>query len=144
MLGRGLDDHGAELGHGADEFGGEGGDGFDLFVLLMQGGGLFELHFGGGLVAGAFDVGEHGFAMGGEEGLDREGFGAVLVGVAGHVAGGHAFFHLAVGAAGVIGMDLKVFVAAAEFEEVEDGVAVALGGRRGRGRGRRSGLILVC
>jgi len=69
--------------------------------------------------------------VGVEEGLYGLGFGLVLVGGAAEVAGGHALLHLAVGAAGVRGRDVEVLVAAAELEEVEDGVAVALGGGAG-------------
>ena len=52
-------------------------------------------------------------------------------GVAGLFAGLDAFAHLAVDAAGMLGVGVEVFVAAAEFEEVEGGVAVSLGGEAG-------------
>ena len=55
------------------------------------------------------------------------GFGGVLLGRAGLFAGLDAFVHLAVDAAGMLGVGSEVFVAAAQFEEVEDGVAVTLG-----------------
>ncbi len=52
-------------------------------------------------------------------------------GRAGLFAGLDALLHLAVDAAGVLGIRGEVFVAAAKFEEVEDCVAVALGGEAG-------------
>ncbi len=93
-----------------------------------------KLHAGGGFFAGEADVDDHGFAAGVEEFFYGGGFGGVLLGGAGLLAGLDALVHLAVDAAGVFGIGGEVFVAAAEFEEIEGGVAVALGGEtRGEG-----------
>ena len=70
-------------------------------------------------------------AAGVEEGLHGGGLGCVsrgALGRAGLVAGREALLHLLVDAAGMLGIRREVFDAAAEFEEVEDGVAVAVGG----------------
>ena len=93
----------------------------------MEGGGFFELHAGGRLFAFESDGDDHALAAGVEEFFHRSGFGGVLLGRAGLLAGLDALVHLAVDAAGMLGVGSEVFVAAAEFEEVEDGVAVALG-----------------
>lgn len=97
----------------------------------MEGGGFFELHAGGGFFAGETDFDDHAFAAGVEEFFYGGGFGGVLLGRAGLFAGLDAFAHLAVDAAGMLGVGLEVFVAAAKFEEIECGVAVALGGEAG-------------
>ena len=88
----------------------------------------------GGVFAVEGDGDDHGFAAGVEEFFYCGGFGGVLLGRAGLFAGLDALVHLAVDAAGMLGVRGEVFVAAAEFEEVEDGVAIALGGEaRGEG-----------
>ena len=96
---------------------------------------------GGGLLALGGELGEEGFAVGGEEGLDRGGLGGVggrALGRAGLVAGREALVHLTVDAAGMLGIRREVLGAAAELEEVEDGVAVAVGGGA-----RRKGAVGV-
>ncbi len=134
LRGCGLDDDGAQLGDGADDPVGEGLRGFYLLPLGVERGGFFELHAGGGLFALEADGDDHAFAAGVEEFFYGCGFGGVLLWRAGLFAGREALVHLAVDAAGMLGVGREVFVAAAEFEEVEDGVAVALGGEaRGEG-----------
>ena len=130
-----LEDEGAELVEGADELVGQQRGGADLLPLLVQGGGELEVHGLAGGLALRGDFVEEGLAAGGEEGEDALGFAGVLLGSAGcgvaFLAGLHALVHLAVDAAGVLGVGHKVFVAAAQEEEVEDGVAIALGGGAG-------------
>ena len=126
-----LDKHGAEVGDGLDKFIGEGLRGFDLLPLLVDSGGALEVEFGRGGFAFGGERREHGLAVRREEGLHGCGFGGVrgcALGSAGLVAGREALFHLLVDAAGVLGIRGEVLDAAAEFEEVEDRVAVAVGG----------------
>ena len=111
-------------------------DGFNFLPLGVERGGFFEVHAGGGFFAGEADVDDHGFAAGVEEFFDGGGFGGVLLGGAGLLAGLDAFAHLAVDAAGVLGVGGEVFVATAEFEEIECGVAEAFGGET-----RREGAV---
>ncbi len=95
---------------------------------------MLELHGGGGLFALGGDLGEKAFASGVEELFYGGGFGGVgggALGGVGLVAGGQALVHLLIHAAGVGGRGDEVFVAAAELEEVEDGIAVAVGGSAG-------------
>ncbi len=117
-----------------DELVGECGGGFDLLVLGVEGGGAFEVEIGGGLVAIGGDLGEEALAVGIKESFDCFGLGGVgggTFGGDGLVAGRQALMHLLVDAAGVGGVGGEVLVAAAELEEVEDGVAVAVGGGAG-------------
>lgn len=124
----GLHDDGAEFGYGADDPVGERLCGLYLLPLGVQGGGFFELHSGGGFFPGETDFDDHALAASVEEIFYRCSFGSVLLRCAGLFAGLDAFAHLAVDAAGMLGVGCEVFVAAAEFEEVERGIAVALGG----------------
>jgi hypothetical protein len=137
-----LDYQGAELGDGADEFVGELGCGADLLPVFVERGGEFEVEVCAGGLALGDDLVEQGLAASGEEVEDAGGFGGVLGGCAGGrislFTGHEALVHLAVDAAWVVGIGLEVFIAAAEFEEIEHGVAVALGG--GAGRERTEGL----
>ena len=126
-----MQDDGAEVGDEGDEGVGEGLGGFDALPLLVDAGGALEVEIDGGGFALGGEGGEHGLAVGVEEGADGGGFGGVgggSGGGAGLVAGGEALLHLLVHAAGMLGIGREVLVAAAEFEEVEDGVAVAVGG----------------
>ena len=127
----GLHDDGAKLGDGAHDPVGERLHGFYFLPLGVEGGGFFELHAGGGLFAFEADGDDHALAAGVEEFFYGCGFGGVLLGRAGLFAGRDALVHLAVDAAGMLGVGSEVFMAAAEFEEVEDGVAVPLGGEAG-------------
>jgi len=134
FLGCRLYDDRLQLRDGADDPVGEGLRGFYFLPLRVKGGGFLELHRGGGYFAFEADVDDHAFAAGVEEFFYGGGFGGVLLWCAGLLAGFEALVHLAVDAAGVVGMWGEVLVAAAEFEEVEDGVAIALGGEaRGEG-----------
>ena len=103
-------------------------------MLGVESGCALEVEIGGGLVALGGDLGNEALAVGVEEGFDGGGFGGVggrALGGDGLVAGGQALVHLLVDAAGVGGVRGEVFVATAELEEVEDGVAVAVGGGAG-------------
>ena len=129
-MGEALDDDGTEAWDGLHEIVGESGGGFDLLVLGVEGGGAFEVEIGGGLVAIGGDLCEEALAVGIKESFDCFGLGGVgggTVGGDGLVAGRQALMHLLVDAAGVGGVGGEVLVAAAELEEVEDGVAVAVG-----------------
>ncbi len=137
----GLHDDGAETGDGPDERVGKGGGGLDAQELGVELGGALEVEVGGGAFAVGGELGEEGLAVGGEEGLDRGGLGGVggrALGRAGLVAWREALVHLTVDAAGMLGIRREVLVAAAELEEVEDGVAVAVGGGA-----RREGAVGV-
>ena len=145
-----LHDDGAEVGDGLDERVGEGGGGFDAQELGVELGGALEVEAGGGLLALGGELSEERFAVGGEEGLDCGGFGGVggrALGRAGLVAGREALVHLTVDAAGMLGIRGEVLGAAAELEEVEDGVAVAVGGgarrKRAVGVGQRAAAETV-
>lgn len=129
-----LQDDGTEVGDRADELIGESGGGFDALPLLVKSGGLLEVHGFTGCFALGGNFVKHRLAARGEERLHARGFGGVIVGCAGALAGLDALLHFAVGTPRVVGVDLQVFIAAAELEEVEDGIAVALGcGARGEG-----------
>jgi len=133
-----LEDDGAEVGDGLDERVGEGGGGLDAQELGVELGGALEVKVDGGLLALGGELGDEGLAVGGEEGFDGGGLGGVggcSCGRAGLIAGREALVHLLVDAAGVLGIRREVLGAAAEFEEVEDGVAVAVGGGA---RGKRA------
>jgi len=100
-------------------------------------GGALEVEVCGGLLAVGGELGEEGFAVGREEGLDGDGFGCVrgcALGRAGLVAGREALVHLLIDTAGMLGIRREVLGAAAELEEVEDRVAVAVGGGARRER----------
>ena len=146
----GLHDDGAELGDGLDERVGEGGGGFDAQELGVELGGALEVEAGGGLLALGGELGEKGFAVRGEEGFDGGGLGGVggrALGRAGLVAGREALVHLTVDAAGMLRIRREVLGAAAELEEVEDRVAVAVGGgargERAVGVGQRAAAEVV-
>ena len=132
-----LEDEGAEAGDGLDEWVGEGGGGFDAQELGVELRGALEVEIGGGLLALGGELGEEGFAVGREENLDGGGFGGVggcALGRAGLIAGRETLVHLLVDAAGMLGIWREILDAAAELEEVEDGIAVAVGGgARGKG-----------
>ena len=105
--------------------------GFDSLPLLVDSCGALEVKLGGGCFALGGEGREHGLAAGVEETLYSGGFGFVGRGAgrrAGLVARREALVHLLVDAAGMLGIRGEIFVAAAELEEVEDGVAVAVGG----------------
>jgi hypothetical protein len=117
---------------GADEFVGEQSGGADLLpVLVQRGGGLKVERVAGGVALGG-DLVEQGLATGAEEGEDALGFGDVLGGRTGDgiafLTGHQALADVAVDAAGVFGIGREVLVTAAQLEEVEHGVAVAVGG----------------
>ena len=145
-----LKDDCAEIGDGLDQRVGEGRGGFDAQELGVELGGALEVEIGGGAFAVGGELGEEGFAVGGEEGLDGGGLGGVggcACGRAGLIAGRETLVHLLIDAAGMFGIRGEVFVAAAEFEEVEDGVAVAVGGgargERAVGVGQRAAAEAV-
>jgi len=126
-----LDEDGAESGDGLDEFVGEGCGGFDLLPLRVDRGGALEVEFDGGVFAVGAEWGEHRFAAGVEERFHGGGFGDVgggALGRAGLVARREALLHLLVYAAGMLGIRGEVLDAAAQLEEIEDCVAVAVGG----------------
>ncbi len=104
----------------------------------MELGGALKIKIVGGLLTVGGEVGEEGFAARGEESLDGGGLGGVCgsaCGRAGLIAGRETLVHLLIDAAGMFGIRREVFVTAAKLEEVEDGVAVTVGGGA---RGKRA------
>jgi hypothetical protein len=90
-------------------------------------GGFFKVEGLGGGVSLGGELGEEALAASGEEVVDGGGLLGVALGGAALEAGGEALFELGIDAAGVAGVGLEVFLAAAEEEEVEHGFEPALG-----------------
>src|ERR1700761_798755 len=126
-----------------DKFRSQASDSFDLFQLGVQLGGGLEFKLLGGCVALLADVHEIAFTVSGEEATDGFGFFAVAGVGAGLLAGGEAHLHLAVDAAGMGGVGVQVFFAAAEKEELQQLVGIAFGGGAG-GKWTEGPLRIFC
>ncbi len=131
-LGRWLDDDGGELGEQAHRLGQLAQRSFGFFVALVDRRGGFELEGLGRGGALALQRRKQTCAMGAERFEDSVCFGAMAIRRAGLIAGRQALLHFEVGTGGMLGIWVQVFDAAAQLEEVEHGVAGALGsGARG-------------
>ena len=146
--GRGLlQDQRAQLVDGANEFVGEQCRGANLLPLLVQRGRAFEIHRLTGGITSRGNFVEQRLPARAEEREDSLRFVRILLGCAGLrvalLARLHALVHLAVDAAGVLGVGLEIFVAAAQQKEVEHGIAGSLGGsaRGERAKGFAEGFL---